>query len=30
VPGAGHGQSHTVAKSEYERRVIDFFNAALK
>jgi fermentation-respiration switch protein FrsA (DUF1100 family) len=30
VPGAGHVQAHTVAKAEYERRVVQFFNAALE
>jgi dipeptidyl aminopeptidase/acylaminoacyl peptidase len=30
VPGAGHGKVHTVAKAEYERRVIGFFDAALR
>jgi dipeptidyl aminopeptidase/acylaminoacyl peptidase len=30
VPGAGHGKAHTVAKAEYERRVIGFFDAALQ
>jgi fermentation-respiration switch protein FrsA (DUF1100 family) len=30
VPGAGHGKAHTVAKAEYERRVIQFFNSALE
>jgi uncharacterized protein len=29
VPGAGHAQAHTVAKAEYERRVVAFFNSAL-
>lgn len=29
VPDAAHGQAHTVAKAEYERRVIAFFNSAL-
>jgi fermentation-respiration switch protein FrsA (DUF1100 family) len=29
VPGAKHGQAHTVAKAEYERRVDEFFKSAL-
>jgi uncharacterized protein len=30
VPGAGHGQAHTVAKAEYERKVDVFFENALQ
>lgn len=30
VPGAGHGHAHTVAKSEYEKRVKDFFEFAMR
>jgi uncharacterized protein len=30
VPGSGHGNAHTIAKSEYERRVTQFFEAALR
>jgi dipeptidyl aminopeptidase/acylaminoacyl peptidase len=29
VPGARHGQAHTVAKADYEKRVVDFFRTAL-
>jgi fermentation-respiration switch protein FrsA (DUF1100 family) len=29
TPGSGHGQAHNVAKSEYERKVTQFFDAAL-
>lgn len=29
VPGAKHGQAHTVAKAEYEKRVDEFFKGAL-
>jgi fermentation-respiration switch protein FrsA (DUF1100 family) len=29
VPGAGHGQSHTVQRAAYEKKVIAFFQAAL-
>jgi fermentation-respiration switch protein FrsA (DUF1100 family) len=29
VPGAGHGQAHTVAKAEYEHKVDVFFENAL-
>jgi len=28
VPGNGHGHAHTVAKAEYERRVIGFLHSA--
>jgi fermentation-respiration switch protein FrsA (DUF1100 family) len=28
-PGSGHGQAHTIARSEYESRVTNFFAAAL-
>ena len=30
VPGAGHGQAHTIARAEYERKVDAFFNSALQ
>ncbi len=30
VPGARHGEAHTVAKAEYEQKVVDFFESALK
>jgi dipeptidyl aminopeptidase/acylaminoacyl peptidase len=30
VPAAGHGQAHTVAKAEYERKVDVFFENALQ
>ncbi|MFZ0594303.1 MAG: alpha/beta hydrolase [Bryobacteraceae bacterium] len=30
VPGARHGEAHTVAKAEYEKKVVDFFENALK
>lgn len=30
VPGAKHGGAHTVAKAEYEKKVIDFFENAMK
>jgi len=29
VPGTGHGHAHTLAKSEYERKVTNFFKAAI-
>jgi uncharacterized protein len=29
VPGAKHGEAHTVAKAEYEKRVDEFFRSAL-
>jgi uncharacterized protein len=29
VPGSGHGNAHTLAKSEYETRVATFFETAL-
>jgi uncharacterized protein len=29
VPGMGHGQAHTVAKPEYEKKVTNFFNSAM-
>jgi uncharacterized protein len=30
VPGARHGEAHTVAKAEYEKKVDEFFDNALK
>jgi dipeptidyl aminopeptidase/acylaminoacyl peptidase len=30
APGSGHGNAHTIAKPEYERRVTQFFEAALR
>jgi fermentation-respiration switch protein FrsA (DUF1100 family) len=30
APGSGHGNAHTIAQSEYERRVTQFFKAALQ
>ena len=30
VPGTGHGHAHTVAKSEYEKRVTVFFRSAMR
>ena len=30
VPGSGHGNAHTTAKAEYERRVTAFFENALR
>lgn len=30
VPGAAHGKAHTVAKAEYEKRVVNFFDHALE
>jgi dipeptidyl aminopeptidase/acylaminoacyl peptidase len=30
VPGASHGQAHTVAKAEYENKVDNFFRAAIR
>ena len=29
LPGTGHGRAHTVAKSEYEKRVTVFFESAM-
>jgi hypothetical protein len=29
LPGTGHGRAHTVAKSEYEKRVTVFFESAI-
>jgi fermentation-respiration switch protein FrsA (DUF1100 family) len=30
IPQGGHAQGHTVARAEYERRVVDFFRRALR
>jgi hypothetical protein len=30
VPGAKHGESHTVDKSGYEQKVVRFFESTLK